>query len=92
MGDAKMDENEQERVDEIGELLLRSRIQEIFLTVPDDEMYNEVLRVFLEALDSKYGVFGFIDENGALVVPSMTRHLWDQCQVPERSPCNSGCG
>jgi len=66
------------------ELEMRDRIALIFLTVPDDEMYADVLDVILEALASEYGVFGYIDEKGALVVPSMTRRVWDQCQVPDK--------
>ncbi|MBC8319251.1 MAG: PAS domain S-box protein [Bacteroidetes bacterium] len=63
-------------------LSLQKRISDIFLTVPSEEMYNEVLRVILELMQSEYGVFGYIDEEGALVVPSMTQHIWDKCQVP----------
>ena len=61
-----------------------NRIVEIFLTVPDDEMYAEVLDVIIEAMDSLYGVFGFLDENGDLIVPSITRHIWDRCQVSDK--------
>jgi len=67
------------------ELRIRNRIKDIFLTTPDEEMYAEVLEVVLEALDSKYGVFGYLDERGDLVVPTMTRHVWDECQVPEKT-------
>lgn len=66
------------------ELSLRNRINEIFGTVTDEEMYLETLNVLLEAAHSKYGVFGYIDENGAYVVPTMTRHIWDKCQVPDK--------
>ncbi len=66
------------------ELALRSVIAEICLYVPDDEMYGDVLRIVLRAMDSKYGVFGYIDEDGALVVPTMTRDIWDQCQVADK--------
>jgi len=65
-------------------MVTRNRITEIFLTTTGDEIYSEVLKVLLDSLQSKYGVFGYIDENGALVVPSMTRHIWDQCAVPEK--------
>ena len=67
------------------QLSIRNSIAEIFLTTPDDEMYGEVLQVLLEAMESKYGIFGYIDENGALVCPSMTRDIWDQCQVPDKT-------
>jgi anti-anti-sigma regulatory factor len=67
------------------EMAIRNRITTIFLTIPDEEMYGEVLQVILEVMESKYGVFGYIDENGALVVPSMTRSIWKDCQVPDKT-------
>jgi len=67
------------------ELATRHKIANIFLTVPDENMYAEVLKIILEVMESKYGVFGYIDENGALIVPSMTRGVWwEQCNVPEK--------
>ena len=38
----------------------RMRIAEIFLSVPDDGMYAEVLDVVLETMESNYGVFGYL--------------------------------
>ena len=67
------------------ELEVRNRIAKAFLTVADDEMYAEVLAIILEAMGSKYGVFGYLDEKGGLVVPTMTRTIWDQCQVPDKT-------
>jgi len=66
------------------ELALRNQVAEVFLTVPDDELYNEVMKVVLEALDSQHGVFGYIDEHGALVVPSETHHHSDEHQVADK--------
>jgi PAS domain S-box-containing protein len=62
-----------------------SQIANIFLTVPDDDMYAEVLAVVLEAIKSEFGIFGFIAENGALVIPSLTRGIWKECQVSDKS-------
>jgi PAS domain S-box-containing protein/putative nucleotidyltransferase with HDIG domain len=67
------------------ELSIRNRIAQVFLTIPDDEMYGEVLQIILEATDSKGGVFGYLDEEGTSVAPSMSREVWDQCQVPEKT-------
>ncbi len=67
------------------EMRMRNRIAQIFLTIPDEEMYGEVLQVVLEALESRYGIFGCIDEHGTLVIPSMTRDIWEQCQVPDKT-------
>jgi GAF domain-containing protein len=66
------------------ELAIRNKIAEIFLTVPDEQMYSEVLDVILEAMESKHGVFGYIDENGSLVYPSMTKDIWDQCEMVDK--------
>jgi PAS domain S-box-containing protein len=69
----------------LAELSIRNRLTEIFLTHPGDEMYGEVLKVVLDALQSKYGIFGYIDEDGACVCPSMTSEIWDQCAVPDKT-------
>ncbi len=66
------------------ELRIRNRIANIFLVVPDDEMYGEVLQVVLEAMKSEYGAFGYIDENKAIVFPSLTRDVWDKCRVSDK--------
>ncbi len=66
------------------ELTIRTRISQIFLTVPEEEMYTDVLKVILDAMGSKYGVFGYLDEKGDFVVPTMTRTVWDKCQVPDK--------
>lgn len=66
------------------ELEARSRIAEAFLGDNEEVVYHGVLQVLLDVFDSKFGVMGYIDENGAYVVPSMTRHIWDQCQVEEK--------
>jgi hypothetical protein len=60
----------------------RNRIAQVFLAIPDNEMYNEVLKIILNVTESTLGAFGYIDEAGNLVVPTMTRQAWDKCQVP----------
>jgi len=62
-------------------LATQARIVTIFATVPDDEMFNEVLKVILDVMHSPFGVFGYIDEDGASVIPTMTRQVWDKCQI-----------
>lgn len=63
------------------ELTIRNDIANVFLTTPDKDVYGQVLQIILEATESAYGVFGFINENGDLVCPSMTRKVWDECRV-----------
>ncbi|MBT3201757.1 MAG: hypothetical protein HN350_17795, partial [Phycisphaerales bacterium] len=66
------------------ELDISRRISEIFLTGDDENMYAEVLNVALKITKSQCGVFGYISEDGDLICPSMTRSIWDQCDVPDK--------
>ncbi len=66
-------------------LELRHRIDRVFLTVSDENMFGEVLQIVLDALDSPHGVFGYIGENGDLITPSMTRDIWDECRMPDKT-------
>jgi PAS domain S-box-containing protein/putative nucleotidyltransferase with HDIG domain len=64
---------------------VRNRIADIFLMVPNDEMFGAVLQIVLEVMDSAYGIFGYLDEDGTMVCPSMTRDVWEKCQVPDKT-------
>ncbi len=66
------------------ELETRGRVAEAFLSSSDEEVYSRVLAQIREALASPLGFFGYIDEAGALVSPSLTRDVWDLCRVTER--------
>jgi two-component system, cell cycle sensor histidine kinase and response regulator CckA len=62
---------------EVGKEIVR-----IFATGSEDDMYGDMLDVVLKALDSTIGIFGYVDETGTLVCPSLTREVWDECQIP----------
>jgi len=66
------------------ELNIRNQIVRKFLTVTDEEMFHDVLKVTLDAMDSPFGVFGYIDQNGDFIVPSMTRHIWEECNILDK--------
>ena len=80
----RRDAEERVRVRAERQLGIRNRIAHAFLTVPDEDVYGEVLDIVLEVLASEFGVFGYVNEEGAMVCPSMTRGIWDQCQVPHK--------
>jgi signal transduction histidine kinase/DNA-binding NarL/FixJ family response regulator len=63
---------------------LRETITLILLSTSDDEMYADVLEFLLDHFKSKFGYFGYIHENGDLVVPSMTREIFELCQVEQK--------
>jgi len=52
-------------------LTLRTRIAEAFLMESGDSAFSAALDVVLDAMDGALGLLGYLDEEGALVVPSM---------------------
>ncbi len=66
------------------ELTVRNRIADIFLTSSDTDMYGEILDVILDIMESRYGFFGYINEDGDLVAPSLTKDIMDECQIPDK--------
>ncbi len=67
------------------EKTILNQIANIFLTVPDEAIYGEVLTIVLQVMKSTFGLFGYIAENGNLIIPSLTREIWNECQVPGKS-------
>jgi PAS domain S-box-containing protein len=64
----------------------RERLARMFSGgIGSDEMYNQILEFLLELFNSEFGFFGYIDQQGNLVCPSMTRHVWDACQVEDKA-------
>jgi PAS domain S-box-containing protein len=67
------------------QLAAQARIAEIFLSVQDENIYEEILKLILDDLHSSLGLFGLIDEDGGLEVPSMTQEVWHMCQMPGKT-------
>ncbi len=67
------------------ELEVKNPIASAFLTSSGRESYCNALDIVCRALESELGVFGYIAEAGNLVCPSMTRHIWERCQVPDKT-------
>jgi two-component sensor histidine kinase len=67
------------------EMRTRNKILEIFHTIPDEQVYGVLLDLILEVFNSKFGTFGYFDQEGHFVIPSMTREIyWQKCQVPDK--------
>ncbi|UCC43793.1 MAG: PAS domain S-box protein [Candidatus Zixiibacteriota bacterium] len=64
---------------------IQNAILRAFLMHPHENIYGEVLAIVIEALQSKHGVFGYLDEEGNLVCESMTDEVWKQCRMDDRS-------
>ncbi|HOV85679.1 MAG TPA: response regulator [Syntrophobacteraceae bacterium] len=63
-------------------LKIQLRILSSFHTIPDEEIFDEVLKVILDVMHSPSGLFGYLD--GALVVPTMTYQMWDSCRIADK--------
>ncbi len=66
-------------------LNINNQIASVFLTSDSYEMYGEILEIILKVLNSEYGLFGFINERGDFVCPSMTRDIWDKCRTADKN-------
>jgi DNA-binding response OmpR family regulator len=66
------------------ELAIKNKISHVFITSPDGKLFENVLEIVLKALKSRYGIYGYIDEHGSLVCPSMTRDVWEKCKMSDK--------
>jgi len=67
------------------ELLIKNRISNSFINSDHDDFYKYILDIFREVFEAHYGYFGYINEEGNLVSPSLTRDVWKQCQEENKS-------
>ncbi|MDY6952845.1 MAG: response regulator, partial [Thermodesulfobacteriota bacterium] len=80
-GDNRVKKTAEALEEKENELTVRDRIAHVLLTTPDDELFAEVMPVVLEAMESTFGTFGFLDQDGALVCPYWNGDAWPGCEV-----------
>ncbi len=75
-----------ERAEEINQrLILLNEISNIFLTIEDEKIYGEVIRLILNYFESKNGFFGYLDQDGTLICPSMDSNMRSECRMPGKT-------
>jgi PAS domain S-box-containing protein len=74
------------------ELALRNQLAYIFITSSHEEMYAKILQIFLKTLRSNYGIMGYIDQKGSLVLPAITQDIWDLYRTKQRLPISEWRG
>ncbi len=67
------------------QLELRNSIAEAFVLNEKGIIFKNVLHILLKHFKSRFGFFGYINQNGDLVSPSMTYDIWDQCKIENKS-------
>jgi len=63
---------------------LNNRIVNVFLTATPEGIYTGILDVILDALESRYGYFGYIDHNENLICPTLTNEAWEDCKIADK--------
>ncbi len=77
----KRKQAEEEILESRNRLKIYNRISNAFLLSDRRKVYNEVLDIVLDEFDSQFGYFGFINDQGDLVCPSMTGGILEKCRV-----------
>ncbi|MDR3555779.1 MAG: PAS domain S-box protein [Syntrophobacteraceae bacterium] len=67
------------------EMTLLYQISKVFLTTSDEQIYEQVLKVILDAFECELGVFGYLGDSGDLIISTLTRGVWDECRVEGKS-------
>lgn len=67
------------------ELDLHACIATLFLTRPSNDAFPDALDLIRERMASRWGFLGFLDENGDLVAPALSRDAWEACQMDDKS-------
>jgi PAS domain S-box-containing protein len=57
--------------------ILKNQLGNIFLSPHNNETYLKILKTLLNGMGGKYGVIGYIDSFGDLVIPALSRDLWE---------------
>lgn len=87
--ETEIDERRQAQGDLQWELKVNRAVAELSRLLLHSSALNEITHVILDEAkaltDSPHGFVGFIDpRTGALVCPTMTRDIWEACQVPDK--------
>ncbi len=60
------------------------RIAQQFVQRPSHDVLTGILDLLRKQFHSPLGILGFIDEQGRLVCPTLTREAWDRCAMPDK--------
>ncbi len=63
------------------ELQVRNQIAQAFLIYPGEEIYRRIMKIILDFMRSPYGLLGYIEEDGNLVIPQMAEGVLEICRL-----------
>ena len=68
-------ENVTQRIRTERELQVRNQIAQVFLIHSGEEIYSQIMKIIMDYLGSRYGLLGYMEADGNLVIPRME----DEC-------------
>lgn len=77
-------EIEEQALQQTRAITLNNRIATTFLNADGKDVFVELLGHILAMTESSYGYVGYINDNGDLFCPTMTRDIWHECDVAEK--------
>ncbi|MGB9597138.1 MAG: PAS domain S-box protein, partial [Candidatus Poribacteria bacterium] len=69
-------------------LEIRNRIANVFLISDEDEVCENVVNIIAEILQSKFGVFCYLDEHRNIICPNIFKYFWDNHKPENLYPHN----
>ncbi|MGA1875125.1 MAG: PAS domain S-box protein [bacterium] len=63
-----------------------NKILQVFVQETGIELYEKALDLVIDKMESSYGVFGYINEHGDLMCPTMLR-IYDRCDMADTYLC-----
>lgn len=57
-------------------ITLTKNMTSVFLTSSEEDVFNDLLEVVRNAFDSRFGLFGYINDEGDLTCPALSQVLW----------------
>lgn len=67
------------------EILIRNKIAESFVISEERDVFYQILNLLINEFNSQYGYFGYINDEGDLICPSLTYNVWDECKMDEKT-------
>lgn len=77
-------ELEEQALQQTRAITLNNLIATTFLNADGQDVFVELLEHILAMTESSYGYVGYINDNGDLFCPTMTRDIWSECDVTEK--------
>lgn len=70
----------------LDEEISRLSLELLNLEPGDDDFYHKILGSALSLTQSKFGFVGYVDpRTGYFIAPTLTRNIWDQCEVENKN-------